>query len=86
MRHRGLIGRRQIVGGLVAASTRPLWPVSALAASTIDHSLKFGEFEVSIISDGHLMVPTRFLARNVSEADIKIWLGQTADIVTPLAT
>jgi glyoxylase-like metal-dependent hydrolase (beta-lactamase superfamily II) len=79
----GQVSRRHVIGSLAATSAMPLWPLSALAASTTSHSFKFGEFEVSIISDGHLIVPTRFLARNVSEADIKTWLDQTADIVSP---
>ena len=32
---------------------------------------------------GNLTIPTRFLASNVSEADIKAWLGTTAAMVTP---
>jgi glyoxylase-like metal-dependent hydrolase (beta-lactamase superfamily II) len=76
------LGRRALLGGLGAAfATRLAFP--AWAASPLSHTFKFGEFEITIFSDGHLTIPTRFLARNVGEAEIKAWLGQTADLVTP---
>src|ERR1700704_6247051 len=83
MRHPGHVSRRQIVGGLAAASVMPLCAVSASAASTTSHTFKLGEFEVSVFSDGHLTMPTRFLARNASEVEIKDWLGEIADTVRP---
>jgi hypothetical protein len=81
MRHPGLIGRRQVVGGLAAASATRQWPQAALAASTTSHTFRLGVFQISVLSDGHLTIPTRFLARNVIEGDIKGWLGQSADTV-----
>ena len=78
-----LLNRRELLGGLGAASATQLCPSLAFAASPSSHSFKLDEFEIGIFSDGHLMIPTRFLARNVSEAEIKDWLGQTADMVTP---
>ena len=77
----GQVSRRHVIASLAATSAMPLWPVSALASTT--HSFRFGEFELSVISDGHMTVPTRFLARNVREDEIKEWLGQSADVVTP---
>jgi glyoxylase-like metal-dependent hydrolase (beta-lactamase superfamily II) len=34
------------------------------------HRLKLGAFEIIVLSDGHLTVATRFLARGASEAEI----------------
>ena len=36
-----------------------------------------------MLSDGHLKIPTRFLARNARDADIKTAIGVTGDVVTP---
>jgi glyoxylase-like metal-dependent hydrolase (beta-lactamase superfamily II) len=83
MRHPGHVSRRHVVGGLTAASVMRLWPLSPAAASTTNHSFTLGEFEISVFSDGHLTMPTRFLARNASEVEIKDWLGQTGDTVSP---
>ena len=47
------------------------------------HSLRLGEFEITVLSDGHLTIPTRFLARDVTETEIKASLGHAADLVTP---
>jgi len=49
------------------------------AVKTITH----GEFSVSILSDGHLSIPTRNLARNATEADIKASIGGGGDMVLP---
>src|SRR5436190_17860110 len=83
MPYPGLVSRRHVVGGLAAGSVAPLGFLSSSAASPTTHNFKLGELEVSVISDGHMIVPTRFLARNVREDEIKQWLGQSADIVTP---
>ena len=77
------VDRREVLGGVAAASAMHLAPTVAWAAAPTSHSFRLGEFEISVISDGHLTIPTRFLARNVSEADIKAWLSQTADMVSP---
>jgi glyoxylase-like metal-dependent hydrolase (beta-lactamase superfamily II) len=74
------LDRRELLGGLGSAAAMQLVPLPAVAAT---HGFKLGEFEISVFSDGHLTIPTRFLARNVPEADIKAWLGQTADMVSP---
>jgi glyoxylase-like metal-dependent hydrolase (beta-lactamase superfamily II) len=77
------IDRRKLLRGLAATSAMQLTPSLVLAATPTSHTFKLGEFEISVFSDGHLTVPTRFLARNVAKSDIKRWLGQTADVVTP---
>jgi glyoxylase-like metal-dependent hydrolase (beta-lactamase superfamily II) len=73
-----LLHRRALLAGLGAASLLP--PHIAMAAP---HRFKIGDLEITVISDGYLTVPTRFLARNVTEAEIKAWLAVTADRVTP---
>ena len=78
------LDRRKLLGGLATTLRR----LSSLhfhgqrnpRAAPLARS---GEFEITVISDGHLTIPTRFLASNVSEADIKAWLGTTAAMVTP---
>ena len=75
--------RRGFLEGVLAASAMQLTPMLASAASPTSHAFRFGEFDITVFSDGQLTVPTRFLASNVSEADIKTWLGTTAAIVTP---
>ena len=77
------LDRRELLGGLAAALSMQPMRSPALAASPSEHTFKLGEFEITVFSDGHLTIPTRFLARNVSEAEIKAWLGQTADMVAP---
>ena len=77
------LDRRELFAGLIAASVTQVTPSLAWAAAPTRHTFRIGEFEITIFSDGYLTVPTRFLARNVAEADIKALLGQSADMVTP---
>jgi glyoxylase-like metal-dependent hydrolase (beta-lactamase superfamily II) len=77
------VTRRELLGSLAAASATPLCSSFAFASSPTSHTFKLGDFEIAIFSDGHLTIPTRFLARNVSEEEIKAWLGQSAGMVTP---
>ena len=42
-----------------------------------------GTFEITVLSDGHLTVPTRLLARNVTDAEIKSTIGVSNDTVEP---
>jgi glyoxylase-like metal-dependent hydrolase (beta-lactamase superfamily II) len=77
------LDRRKLLGGVAAASAMQLAPTRTWAAARSSHTFRLGEFEISVFSDGHLIIPTRFLARNVSEADIKAWLGQTSNMVSP---
>jgi glyoxylase-like metal-dependent hydrolase (beta-lactamase superfamily II) len=75
--------RRKLLGGLATTFATALLPSLPWAAEPTSRTFKMGEFEITVISDGHLTIPTRFLASNVSEADIKTWLGITAAMVTP---
>ena len=51
--------------------------------SAAPQRLKLGEFDITVLSDGHLTVPTRFLARNASEAEIASAIGVGTSTVTP---
>src|SRR5262249_11011631 len=55
----------------------------AVAETPVVKSFRHGEFSIAIISDGHLTVPTRFLARNATEADIGASIGVASNFVTP---
>src|SRR5207244_872116 len=72
------LNRRALLAGLAAGS---VLPVRVLAAPP--HYLKLGEFEITVLSDGHLTVPTRFLARNASEAEIAAAIGVGTAVITP---
>src|SRR4029079_2402240 len=72
------LNRRALLAGLGITS---LLPARALAAPP--YRLKLGDFEVTILSDGHLTVPTRFLARNASEAEIASVIGVGTSTITP---
>jgi glyoxylase-like metal-dependent hydrolase (beta-lactamase superfamily II) len=78
MSHRQL-SRRAVLTGIGAATLLP--PSIAIAAPA--HAFKLGDFEFTVLSDGHLTVPARFLARNATEAEIKASLGITAGFVSP---
>jgi glyoxylase-like metal-dependent hydrolase (beta-lactamase superfamily II) len=73
------VNRRGFIAGASAAAL--LAPHTAVAAP--NHTFKFGVFDITVLSDGQLTVPTRFLARNVAEADIKASLSVSADFVNP---
>ena len=77
------VDRRKLLGGAAAVSAMQLAPRLTWAAAPTSHTFRLGEFEIGVFSDGHLTIPTRLLARNVPETDIKAWLGQTADMVSP---
>jgi glyoxylase-like metal-dependent hydrolase (beta-lactamase superfamily II) len=77
-KHNSRLSRRTALAGLGAAT---LLPSRALCAAS--HRLKLGEFELTVLSDGHLTVPTRFLARNASEAEIASAIGVSTATVMP---
>jgi len=66
---------------VLALGAATLFPNGALSAAP--QRLKLGEFEITVLSDGHLTVPTRFLARNASEAEIASAIGVGSATVTP---
>ena len=58
---------------------------AAFAAAT-SHSFAFGSFEITVVSDGHMMIPARLAAPDVAEADRAAALaaaGQTGDMAQP---
>ena len=76
--------RREFLKGTAATVAATSIGVSkAVPASPLVKTISHGQFSISVLSDGHLTVPTRFLARNASEPDIKTAIGITADVVTP---
>lgn len=58
-------------GGLVAAGMLPK-SVLALAAP---HNFRQGELDITVISDGHLVMPTSMLAANADPAELKAVLS-----------
>src|SRR5215468_9439320 len=72
------LNRRALLAGLGAAS---LFPARVLAAPP--YRLKLGELEITVLSDGHLTVPTRFLAVNASETEITSAIGVGTAAITP---
>src|SRR5262245_27685805 len=76
--------RRQFLKGAAAAVTATSIGASkAVPATSQVKTISHGEFSVTMLSDGHLTIPTRFLARYTSEDDIKTTIGLTGDLVTP---
>jgi hypothetical protein len=52
----------------------------AVPAASPTKAISHGEFSITVLSDGRLTIPTRFLARNASETDIKTAIGPFPDI------
>ena len=76
--------RRQFLKGTAATVAATSIGVSkAVPATPLIKTISHGQFSISVLSDGHLTVPTRFLARNATEPDIKTAIAITADVVTP---
>lgn len=75
---------RLAAAGLAGAA---LWPRFALAA-TPPHTFKHGPFEITVVSDGHLVLPANLLAPDAPRADLEALLksvGQGPDQVQPAA-
>jgi glyoxylase-like metal-dependent hydrolase (beta-lactamase superfamily II) len=72
------LDRRALLAGLGAAALLP-----ARVLAELPHRLKLGEFEIIVLSDGHLTVPTRFLARDASEPEIAAAIGVRTAAITP---
>jgi glyoxylase-like metal-dependent hydrolase (beta-lactamase superfamily II) len=76
--------RRQFLKGTAATVAATSIGVSkAFPATSLVKTINHGEFSITVLSDGHLTIPTRLLARNVGDADIKTAIGLTGDLVTP---
>lgn len=69
--------------GLLGSGTIGL---PARAADATAHSFKLGDFEIIVVSDGHLMLPARLAAPDVPDAERIAALaeaGQTGDMSQP---
>jgi glyoxylase-like metal-dependent hydrolase (beta-lactamase superfamily II) len=60
--------RRDLLRGAAAAAAALVHDGTAFAAAS-PHRLTVGAFELTIVSDGHLVLPTTFLAPDAPEAD-----------------
>lgn len=84
----GVVSRRVVTLGICAAGMAPLLAKRVLAQAKAVSTLKLGDFDIRVISDGTMTVPTRFLASNVEEGEIMRWLasnGQAGPVVMPPA-
>ncbi|MGD9667912.1 MAG: MBL fold metallo-hydrolase [Hyphomicrobiaceae bacterium] len=69
---RHLLGGAGAMAGLAASATLPgpMWgSASVLAAAAQAHTFKLGDFEITVISDGHLTMPARLEAPDAPEAE-----------------
>ncbi|MBI3435016.1 MAG: MBL fold metallo-hydrolase [Proteobacteria bacterium] len=66
--------RRHVLTGLAAVAAAP---GRAALAATSPHSFRHGEFDVSVISDGHLVLPPTFVAPDAPAADRAAALATT---------
>ena len=84
-RDRGiLLDRRRFIVG-AAGFAASAWPVRLWAAEA-PHSFQQGDFEVTILSDGHLVLPAELLAPDTPEEERQAVLtqaGLTGENVTP---
>jgi hypothetical protein len=75
--------RRQFLKGTAATVAATSIGVSkAFPATSLVKTISHGEFSNTVLSDGHLTIPTRFLARNVGDADIKTAIGLASYIMS----
>lgn len=77
-----------LVGGLVGGLGIAIPSAPAVAAAPTTHSFKFGAFEITVVSDGHLMMPARLAAPEAPADELKAALaaaGQTAEMAEPPA-
>ena len=76
--------RRQFLKGTAATVAATSIGVSKVVpATSLVKTISYGEFSITVLSDGYLTIPTRFLARNASDAEIKTAIGLNGDLVTP---
>lgn len=70
--------------GSLAVAARP----AAAAGSATHHTFTFGAFEITVVSDGHLMLPARLAAPDAPPEELKAALaaaGTTGDMAQPPA-
>lgn len=93
----GVTRRRVLAGGSALAGAAMMtgagrigswssWSGQAHAATASAHTFKMGEFEITVVSDGHLMMPARLAAPEAPEAERNAALaaaGQKGDMAQP---
>lgn len=63
----GALAGSAVVGLLPGLVTRPS---SALAQAATSHKLKLGDFEIVVVSDGHMMLPARLAAPDAPPVEL----------------
>ena len=79
------ISRRKFMAGAAGLATAAAWPARLWAAEA-PYTFKQGEFEISVISDGHLVLPMAVLASDAPPEERKALLeaaGLTGETATP---
>jgi glyoxylase-like metal-dependent hydrolase (beta-lactamase superfamily II) len=83
---RGLaLDRRRFIIGAAGLATASAWPFRLWAAES-PHSFRQGDFEVTVLSDGHLVLPASLLGPDVPAEERKAFLdsvGLTGENVEP---
>lgn len=95
MAYRGQPSRRQILGaagglaGAALSASLPgtaIWSDGAAHAADASFTFKLGDIEITVVSDGHLMLPARLVAPDAPEAERNAALaaaGQTGELAQP---
>lgn len=80
------LNRRQLIG--LAAGAVALATDAGAARAATHATFRLGDFEATIVSDGNLVIPARFLATNAAPKELASALagiGQTGETVAPAA-
>lgn len=83
-----LLNRRRFLEGSAALASVALMPWQALAQAAAPHSFAHGEAEVTIVSDGSLVLPLQVIAPEASPeqlSEIARRMGWTGDTAQPAA-
>ena len=79
--HPRALSRRDLLrGGGAGLACAAISPPRAIAAPTPLHRLKVGAFELTIATDGHLVLPTSFLAPDAPEAERRAILAASGQV------
>jgi glyoxylase-like metal-dependent hydrolase (beta-lactamase superfamily II) len=88
-RDRGfVVDRRRFIIGAAGVATAATWPFRLWAAEA-PHSFKQGDFEVTVLSDGHLVIPTNLLGADAPPEERQAFLqsiGLTGENIEPAAS
>ena len=82
------LDRRRFIIGAAGVATATAWPFRLWAAEA-PHSFKQGDFEITVLSDGHLVLPANLLGPDVPAEERKAFLeliGVTGENVEPAAS